>query len=82
MEQDLQQKKLTKESAKALLGVHKRHGSLADEPSTLDMELLIKLYRGKWNSLCANHYRVTSLNLYSCLYSLCITITPHKLLPG
>ena len=35
-------------SAKALLGVHKRHESLADEPSALDMKLLIKLYRGRY----------------------------------
>ena len=47
VKRDLEQKRLSEKLAKAILGVHKRHGTLADEPSDLDMELLIKLYQGK-----------------------------------
>jgi hypothetical protein len=46
VQRDLDLKILSEESAKAILGVHKRHESLADEPSALDMKLLIGLYRG------------------------------------
>ena len=46
MIQDFKQKKLSEEAHDALLGVHKRHDSLADEPSALDIEWLIKLYEG------------------------------------
>ena len=46
VKRDLKQKKLKEKAAKAILGVHMRHKSLADEPSALDMELLIKLYQG------------------------------------
>ena len=47
VKQDLEEGILLEKSAKAIWGVHKRHWSLADEPSALDMELLIKLYKGK-----------------------------------
>ena len=58
---DLRQKKLSENSAKALLGVHRRHESLADEPSELDMELLITIYKGIQHQLYFTHGYLCSL---------------------
>ena len=46
VQRDLEQNKLSGKSARAIRGVHKRHETLADEPSALDIELLKKLYQG------------------------------------
>ena len=64
VKQDLEQNKSSEKSAKAIRGVHKRHETLADEPSTLDVDLLKKLYQG--NVLDANFAKSSYLciNLY------------------
>ena len=41
---------LPSEVKKALLGVHKRHNHVANEPSKMDIQLLVKLY-GTWINL-------------------------------
>ena len=46
VQRDLEQNRLSEKSAIAIRGVHKRHQTLADEPSALDIELLKKLYQG------------------------------------
>ena len=43
---DRDSKMLSADEANALLGVHKRHGQVAYEPSSLDVKLLKELYRG------------------------------------
>ena len=43
---------LSKKVANALLGVHKRHDSLAKTPSDLDIQLLKEVYGGMYKRLC------------------------------
>ena len=44
---DRDNKKLNDKEAAALLGIHKRHEKLADEPSELDIKLLKQIYGGE-----------------------------------
>ena len=51
IDRDVKNKKLTAAQAKALLGVHRRHGKVANEPSSLDLNLLKEIYGGVYISM-------------------------------